>query len=636
MPIVLCFSHVTITISSDSSLWFIVLSCKLWHFSSEPFEAMKKSFAFLFAVLVGGCARVLLAQGSVEPTVTIYATDAHASEAGSDPGTFTVTRTGSTNFTVIVFYNLSGTASNGVDYEQLGGSVQIPAGDLAASFTVKPIDDALVEGDETVVAEIVPSPLDCATCGYTIGTPSNAVVVIADNDTGTNHPPFVRLNSPQDGDVFTAPATIDLRAYAQDAEDGYNLQVEFFQGTNSLGFGTFVPTLCPSPYCPFFALTWSNVPRGDYILTAKATDSQGLSSNSTPVQIYVHDGTSSNLPPTVRMVRPSDGDTFTAPTNIQLVAFAQDPEDKYFVQVEFFEGTNSLGAGTFNGTRCATDCPNYILTWSNVPPGNYVLSAKATDSQGATGQSAPVPISVTGTNLPPSTNVPVVTIVASDPIAVEGPFCPSNWWWTTSWNGSDWNVAPATGDPNSPAWTNNCAGTNTAMFVVRRSGPTNSELTIYYAIGGTASNGLNYVALPGSVTIAAGRRSARIEVVPIDDSIPERIETVVLGLQPDPNPTNGMPAYMTGSPSRAAAIIIDNDLPRPPSVRLPDGMFHLCRPGTNGYSFTVRSSLDLTSWTVLCTNAVTDGAVHYIDPDAANFNTRFYRVVAEPAYPPGE
>src|SRR6266699_5027247 len=165
---------------------------------------MKKSFAFLLAVLVGAFSHLLLAQGTVEPTVTIYATDAHASEAGSDPGTFTVTRTGSTNFTVIVFYNLSGTASNGVDYEQLGGSVQIPAGDLAASFTVKPIDDALVEGDETVLAEIVPSPLDCATCGYT----SNAVVVIADNDAGTNHPPFVRLNSPQEGDVFTAPATI--------------------------------------------------------------------------------------------------------------------------------------------------------------------------------------------------------------------------------------------------------------------------------------------------------------------------------------------------------------------------------------------------------------------------------------------
>src|SRR5437867_12001000 len=108
---------------------------------------MKKSFAFLFAVLVGSCARVLLAPSSVEPTVIIYATDAHASEAGSDPGTFTVSRTGSTNFTVIVFYNLSGTASNGVDYEHLGGLVQIPAGELAVSFSVKPIDDALMEGD---------------------------------------------------------------------------------------------------------------------------------------------------------------------------------------------------------------------------------------------------------------------------------------------------------------------------------------------------------------------------------------------------------------------------------------------------------------------------------------------------------
>ena len=101
---------------------------------------MRKSFAFVFALLIGGFSRLLLAQGTGEPAVTIYATDAHASEAGSDPGTFTVTRTGSTNFTVIVFYNLSGTASNGVDYEQLGGSVQIPAGDVAASFTVKPAD----------------------------------------------------------------------------------------------------------------------------------------------------------------------------------------------------------------------------------------------------------------------------------------------------------------------------------------------------------------------------------------------------------------------------------------------------------------------------------------------------------------
>jgi len=184
---------------------------------------MKKSFltVFAFTALVGGFSRILLAQSGVEPTVTIHATDSHASEAGPDPGTFTVNRTGATNFALLVFYQLSGTASNGVDYEQLGNSVQIPAGALAASFMVKPIDDSLAEGDETVVAQLVGSPLDCAACGYSIGVPSNAVVTIADNDlVATNHPPTVRLNSPQNGDVFVAPANIELRAFAQDVEDG--------------------------------------------------------------------------------------------------------------------------------------------------------------------------------------------------------------------------------------------------------------------------------------------------------------------------------------------------------------------------------------------------------------------------------
>ena len=91
---------------------------------------------------------------------------------------------------------------------------------------VRPIDDAVVEGLETVALEIVPSMLLCPSyeCGYEIGWPSNAMVIIADNDVvGTNHPPFVQLNAPQDGDVFTAPTGIALRAYAQDAEDGYNL-----------------------------------------------------------------------------------------------------------------------------------------------------------------------------------------------------------------------------------------------------------------------------------------------------------------------------------------------------------------------------------------------------------------------------
>jgi len=171
------------------------------------------------------------------PTVTLYATDSLASEAGLDTGTFTVRRTGPTNFPLIVFYQLSGSASNGVDYEGISQSVSIPQGSFTASIPVKPIDDTLVEGPEIVVLQIVPSPLMCpgVQCGYYIGWPSNATVTIADNDgnTATNQPPSVQLNSPQNGELFVAPADIALRAFAQDPEDGFNVTVEFFEGSLS-------------------------------------------------------------------------------------------------------------------------------------------------------------------------------------------------------------------------------------------------------------------------------------------------------------------------------------------------------------------------------------------------------------------
>src|SRR5205823_9487036 len=84
-----------------------------------------------------------------------------------------------------------------------------------------------------------------------------AQVLAADATNQSPQVKMVRLNSPQDGQVFAGPTDIRLVAYAQDREDGYKVTVEFFNGTNSLGFGTFVPSLCPAPYCPNFSLTWS-------------------------------------------------------------------------------------------------------------------------------------------------------------------------------------------------------------------------------------------------------------------------------------------------------------------------------------------------------------------------------------------
>jgi serine protease len=112
--------------------------------------------------------------GCVE--VSIAATDASASEAGPDTGTFTITRSGGTTAVLTVSFSLSGTATSGVDYQLITGSVVIPAGAASATVTVTPIDDTLVESAETVIATLQSGS------GYDVGSPDNATVTIADND----------------------------------------------------------------------------------------------------------------------------------------------------------------------------------------------------------------------------------------------------------------------------------------------------------------------------------------------------------------------------------------------------------------------------------------------------------------------
>jgi len=315
---------------------------------------------------------------------------------------------------------------------------------------------------------------------------------------------------------------------------------------------------------------------------------------------------STNHPPFVNFYSPPDGATFSAPANIRLIAYAEDREDGNNLRVEFFNGNVSLGFGTFVPSLCPTPfCPNYSLVWSNVPVGKYELSARATDHQGATTNSGPVHVSVL---TPPSTNQrPVVSIVARDPVATEGTNC-YRW-------------------PGWPA--NSISGTNSATFVVRRDGATNDSLTVFYTVGGTATNGVDYKLLPGNVVIPAGQRAAPIVIAPADDALPERIETVVLGLIEPPYASPLPSPYVVGKPARAAAIIVDNDQPRPGTERLPDRCFHLTQPGRNGDGYRIEFSINLADWSVLCTNSVTDGAIHFVDPDADASSQRFYRAVPE-------
>ncbi len=110
----------------------------------------------------------------------------------------------------------------------------------------------------------------------------------------------------------------------------------------------------------------------------------GATTNQPPV---------TNYPPVVRLVSPTNGATFTAPTTLLLAATAYDPgTNGRVLWLEFYKGTNRLG--TVSNMDSGVLGTNFYFEWMNAPTGTHLLTVKARDNQGAVSTSPPVTISV--------------------------------------------------------------------------------------------------------------------------------------------------------------------------------------------------------------------------------------------------
>lgn len=90
----------------------------------------------------------------MEPTTTVPVPDADYA-----PGYIAVVRdNANTAEDLQVFYSIGGTATAGVDYEELPGYVVIPAGRTGAKILVTAKDDTIDEPNETVILTLIPPP----------------------------------------------------------------------------------------------------------------------------------------------------------------------------------------------------------------------------------------------------------------------------------------------------------------------------------------------------------------------------------------------------------------------------------------------------------------------------------------------
>ena len=230
---------------------------------------------------------------------------------------------------------------------------------------------------ESVTMQVQSAPSSGSS--YTVTVPPFSAYIVIAKDPGVT--PTVAITSPANGSAFTAGANITISASASE-NGGTIAKVDFYSGTTLLGTAT-----------SGFSFTWNSVPAGSYALTAKATDSGGVSTTSSTVNITVNP--SANKPPTVTITSPAAGATFTAGANITITASAAD-SDGTVTKVDFYSGTTLMGSAT----------SGFTFTWNSVPAGSYALTAKATDNGGLSTTSNAVNIIVNPpVNVPPTVSI---------------------------------------------------------------------------------------------------------------------------------------------------------------------------------------------------------------------------------------
>ncbi len=139
-----------------------------WESAEQPNEIISDSF--LSPVSPNARATVSLFLDEDDQTVA---------ETQTDPVQLTISRRGALDQAVRVGLTFSGTAVNGEDYEQIPAFIDIPAGELSASFDMQPIIDGVVEDEEQIIITLAEDN------AYNVGAPSTQTINLLDFDENT-------------------------------------------------------------------------------------------------------------------------------------------------------------------------------------------------------------------------------------------------------------------------------------------------------------------------------------------------------------------------------------------------------------------------------------------------------------------
>jgi autotransporter-associated beta strand protein len=547
-------------------------------------DAINESTEFISLTLADGPTYAISNNNSVTgfiqdvpiiSTVNLSLNRASVNEGGTDNLSYTFTRIGGIDKPLNVRYQITGTAINDTDYSTLGTSTTDP-NDInvrifdfapgASTYTVRvdPTPDTLIEGDETVSLELLPSGIGFGYGRYIAGASSTVTGVIAEASAAlpiidvTLSPASVVEGGQNLVYLFTRTGSI-----TQPLTIDYNISgtAAFTTDYNQIGANSFTGTAGSITFAANSATaTLTITPAADAItepdeivtLTLAGNSTYSIGSNSSA------SGTILDVPPIV---------VITPPVVSLAVNSASVNED----------GTANL---VYTFTRIGSTANPLVVTYrvggTASASNDYALSsslvaATATVTFSVGSDTANVFVDPTPDSLVETDEIVALTLVPArsgeytigTTNAVTGTILDQD----TALNNISLAVAPQQVAEE---------GTTNFVYTFTRTGPTNEALRVDYDFGGTAEFGTDYIVTGanslgsisstgvvtlniGTVNFAAGSDTATVIVDPTLDSISETDENVTLKLVASRSDTvtGGGRSYNITTPDAIGGTIID-------------------------------------------------------------------------------
>ena len=449
--------------------------------------------------------------------VTVSPTGSALAEPGSG-GRFTIQRDGDVTAALVVNYTLTGSASNGVDYATASGSVTIAAGATAADVFLNALNDALVEGDETVTLVV------STNVAYDIGTPGSATLTLRDDERVTVNVGATDNSASEPGNDF---GTFSI---SRTGSSSGNLTVNLVINGTAIGGADYVPlenpvvipdgsssvTLTVIPFEDLFL-----EPTETLNLTLIASPDYNVGGSHATVEIQDNDTSTPAVGFTFATMAALESESPGLPVGLSHTSTAP-----VMVQYQVIGGTATAGA-------------DYILAAGTLEfePGEWAKSIPldiSNDTQVESDETIRVTLFNPTSAAHDGIQIITYTIRDDDASAVS----------VTATAATASEVGPVAGN-----------------FRLTRTGGTNNSQLVNFQITGTASPPSDCPALGTTVTIPAGATFVDLPVIPVDDGTVELDEDLKLTLI-------SAPTGKIIAPSTATITILDANTNNLPTVVL--------------------------------------------------------------------